>query len=101
MLDIQFHRQDDNGEQRGEQTEEQNGEGSGERNLRQNKEANKEVSENKTEEEDEFKQSSKDGMERHVNDEIANMEEKEVKRKRDRKTYWKLFYDLYDFASCI
>ena len=64
----QFYSKNNNGEQSGEETEEQKGEGSGER----------------TEEEEELVQSAKDGVERHANDKIANMEEKELRRRRDR-----------------
>ena len=48
--------------------------------MRQNNEANKE----KNEAEKEVVQSAKDGMEGYLNDEIANMEENELRRRRNR-----------------
>ena len=80
----QFYSKNNNGEQSGEETEEQKGEGSGEKILRLNNEAHKERAKERTEEEEELVQSAKDGVERHANDKIANMEEKELRRRRDR-----------------
>ena len=90
----QFYSRDNNGEQRGEDTQEQNGEqtqeqkgeGSEERILRRKYEANKERFEERTGEEDkvEESQSSTDGLDRHRNDEIADTEDTEIKRRRDR-----------------
>ena len=80
----QFYSKDNNGEQSGEETEEQNGEESGEKILRQNNEAYKENAEERTEEEEEILQSAKDVVEGHLNDEIANLEENELRRRRER-----------------
>eukprot|EP00090_Calanus_glacialis_P029603 TRINITY_DN47522_c0_g1_i1.p1 TRINITY_DN47522_c0_g1~~TRINITY_DN47522_c0_g1_i1.p1 ORF type:complete len:185 (+),score=59.85 TRINITY_DN47522_c0_g1_i1:50-604(+) len=80
----QFYSKNNNGEQSGEETEEQKGEGSGEKILRLNNEAHKERAKERTEEEEELVQSAKDGVERHANDKIANMEENELRRRRDR-----------------
>ena len=48
--------------------------------MRRNIEADKERTKERTEEEEEFVQSAKAGMEGNVNDEIANMEETEIRR---------------------
>ena len=52
--------------------------------MRWNNEADKERTKESTEEEEEFVESAKDGVEGSVNDEKANMEENELRRRRDR-----------------
>ena len=52
--------------------------------MRQNNEAEKERAKERTEEAEELVQSAKAGVGRNVKDEIANMEENELRRRRDR-----------------